>query len=402
MKLFQITLSLSLSFLAFQTNAQTWTVYNTTNSSMITNEVTAIGVDYGWLFVSTENGGVARMREENWSNIDESIVELNCSVTDILVVSTVVWLTTDNICGLIKMSSFNLALFDTVLFNYSLSSLDWDNTGTIWIGNYGNGGLYSQDLFTSGFQSFNENNSDNPNDYVHGISVINDSTRWVVGTHEVGLMADSGWTVFPNTITPWPLWWDVEADGDSAAWFATNLGLIHYDGTDWILYDENNSGMPSSTDLDDFPDVAIDFDGNKWVASNSGLVKFDGTNWTVYNTTNSALPSNTVRVVEVDSVGNLWVGTINGLLKIAAPDPSGIEQDTKHVLKVYPNPAEDQLSIFGLTTKQAFYYEIGNSLGQLVTNGNARNSINVQALKPGSYVLRIYSDDRYYNTRFIK
>lgn len=391
MRPFQIALAIALSLLAGHSYSQTWTVYNTTNSSLLTNHVTAVGADYGWLYVATENGGVAKMVNNNWANIADSVVALSCSIRDIAIRDQEVWLATDNNCGLMKLTVADEVLLDTLIFNLSLSTVDIDNSGTVWIGNFGNGGLYEYAGFSNVFYSYNENNSENPNDYVHGIGIVNDSTRWVVGTHEVGLMADSGWTVYPNTFTPYPLWWDVEADGDSAAWFAANLGLVHYDGTNWIYYDETNSGMPASTGIEDFPDVAIDYDGNKWLASGSGLVKFDGTDWTVYTTSNSDLPSNIVTVVEVDSINNVWVGTENGLVKITPSAPSSIVETEILGYAVYPNPTTGILKIHGLNGFPIERLTILDLSGKVIRDFPLKNNIDISDLSSGLYLLEVQS-----------
>jgi ligand-binding sensor domain-containing protein len=40
------------------------------------------------------------------------------------------------------------------------------------------------------------------------------------------------------------------------------------------------------------------------------LVKFDGKNWTIYNESNSGLPSNGVWAIATDGKGNIWIGNL--------------------------------------------------------------------------------------------
>jgi ligand-binding sensor domain-containing protein len=50
-----------------------------------------------------------------------------------------------------------------------------------------------------------------------------------------------------------------------------------------------------------FSAIAIDGQGNMWIGTGSGgLVKFDGTNWTVYNDRNSGLLTNFVPAITID------------------------------------------------------------------------------------------------------
>jgi hypothetical protein len=360
------------------------------NSTMLVNDVTALGSGFGQLYIATDGGGITTLENGNWVNLDTSLVDDYCAVTDIaFAAANDVWVVTENNCGMKHIIDDQLVL-DTFVFNLSLSTVEIDGEGTAWVGNYGNGGLY--EYIGNNFTSHNEVNSDNPNDYVWGISIVNDSTRWVVGTHEVGLMADSGWTIFPNTFNPYPLWWDVAAEGNESAWFATTRGLVNYDGSGWTIYDETNSGMLASQELDDFPDLVIDQDGTKWLASFSGLIKFDNTNWTVYNTSNSDLPSNTVNVVEVDSINNIWVGTDNGLVKIAPPDPNGIDNVKQPRFSISPNPVNDVLRITGIDGFPAAIISIFDLTGKKILQAFNTNEVTLGKLDAGFYSLIIESE----------
>lgn len=353
---------------------------------MLDNEVTAIGQGFGKVYVATDGGGISTLDASGWDSLDTSLVDENCSVTDIAFASSSdVWITTDDNCGLKHIVNDHLVL-DSLVFNASLSTVEIDGEGSVWVGNYGNGGLY--EFLGNAFISYNEWNSDNPNDYVWGISVINDSTRWVVGTHEVGLMADSGWTVFNYLQNPYPLWWDVVANGNEAAWFATTLGLVHFDGdTSWTVYNETNSGMPPSGGIDDFPDLTLDQNGVIWLASYSGLIKYDGTDFTIYNTSNSDLPSNIVNVVEVDSANNVWVGTENGLVKISPSDPSGLNAKEEVLYSVYPNPSKGLFTINGISWRSEV--RVTNLMGEEVLFQPGVAHLDLSEFVAGVYLVEV-------------
>ncbi|OFX38892.1 MAG: hypothetical protein A2X08_02680 [Bacteroidetes bacterium GWA2_32_17] len=76
------------------------------------------------------------------------------------------------------------------------------------------------------------------------------------------------------------------------------------------MYNYTNSGLPNAH----ISDIAIDTAGNKWFATYQGIVKFDGTNWTTYNQANSGLPHDVCYAIEVDKNNNLWIGTAGGNL----------------------------------------------------------------------------------------
>ncbi|OGU57865.1 MAG: hypothetical protein A2X64_10240 [Ignavibacteria bacterium GWF2_33_9] len=83
---------------------------------------------------------------------------------------------------------------------------------------------------------------------------------------------------------------------------------------EWILYNTENSPLPSNF----IWDVEIDSTGNKWIATGDGLAKFDGgTTWTIYTKENAGLPSSSVKTIAIDSKNNKWIGFYTkGLAKL--------------------------------------------------------------------------------------
>lgn len=65
------------------------------------------------------------------------------------------------------------------------------------------------------------------------------------------------------------------------------------------------------------------------MATQGGLARFDGENWVVYDTENSGLPSNWIWRVVTDAQGDPWVGTRDGGLAVirgSEGDPTGAGQ----------------------------------------------------------------------------
>ncbi|MCP3925077.1 MAG: two component regulator propeller domain-containing protein, partial [Desulfobacterales bacterium] len=75
-------------------------------------------------------------------------------------------------------------------------------------------------------------------------------------------------------------------------------GVAQFDGTNWIVYNTSNSGLPDNN----ITSIAIDISGNIWFGTINGIAKFNGTNWTVYNTSNSGLPDNNVLSITIDDI----------------------------------------------------------------------------------------------------
>ena len=97
----------------------------------------------------------------------------------------------------------------------------------------------------------------------------------------------------------------LDVHGDSL-WAGTSGGVLH-----WDLTSETCVKLTASDGLADqsVKDVMIDSDGNRWFGTIEGVQKFDGSTWTTYNTSNSPLPDNRVYAITQDLDGDMWFGT---------------------------------------------------------------------------------------------
>ncbi|MEI6577040.1 MAG: two-component regulator propeller domain-containing protein [Bacteroidota bacterium] len=100
-------------------------------------------------------------------------------------------------------------------------------------------------------------------------------------------------------------------------WLATDGGgLLKYTPStgSTVYFNKHNSAIPSVF----LSVITIDSIGNKWVGTvdgTTGLICFNGLNtWTTYNTSNSPLPSNIIQSICYKN-GLLWVGTPLGLAR---------------------------------------------------------------------------------------
>ncbi len=100
---------------------------------------------------------------------------------------------------------------------------------------------------------------------------------------------------------------------------ATGEGVFHYDGTDYILFNEDNSNLTSSN----VSCIDVGTDGTEYIGMTAagllfsgGLGIYDGSFWAVYDKDNSPLPVNNVISVFIGQNDVLWIGTQNaGLMK---------------------------------------------------------------------------------------
>jgi len=196
-----------------------------------------------------------------------------------------------------------------------------DAQGKKWIGDDGAGwagsgdGLISFDPANGTWSLYNTSNSGLPSNSVYAIAIDASGNKWV-GTRgytcKLTQFDGTYWTTYTppvgaTTVTA------ITIDGSGNKWigvrddWGSGRGLLKFDGTNWTIYDQSNSGLPDNTVYA----IAIDGSGNKWIATGNGLAKFDGTNWSVYYTS-SGLPKNDVRCIAIDAQGNKWIGTSGG------------------------------------------------------------------------------------------
>lgn len=116
--------------------------------------------------------------------------------------------------------------------------------------------------------------------------------------------------VFPSKIIN-----RIAIDDSGTKWFATEKGIVSFDGTTWKSYtDDQNKTTGSVADI-----VLEILPGMKkiWMATNSGLSVFsieaDKISSSNYNTAKAGILSDSVSVVNVDEKAVKYVGTSKGL-----------------------------------------------------------------------------------------
>lgn len=86
-------------------------------------------------------------------------------------------------------------------------------------------------------------------------------------------------------------------------------------------------------------------------------------------------------------------GDVTQAIKVDLSTVIGIEETNNSLWSIYPNPANDQITIAGIEKAQ---YEIVNIQGQVVMSGMIENdfeTINTSNLNQGSYFVRIVGED---------
>jgi photosystem II stability/assembly factor-like uncharacterized protein len=110
-----------------------------------------------------------------------------------------------------------------------------------------------------------------------------------------------------------------------------------------------------------------------------------------------------VRFKVVSGYGdNLFIDDINihGMINTSVEQESDLQ-----TIKVYPNPAHDQLTILGIqiSTNEKITTEIYNSLGQKVFEGVlTKNKVDIHTYKTGAYVIKMATSKGVITRKFIK
>lgn len=97
--------------------------------------------------------------------------------------------------------------------------------------------------------------------------------------------------------------------------------------------------------------------------------------------------------------GSLWIMPRSG-------QKLSVEKNVKKFkdVSVFPNPAESQLTIYGLEVKQNATFEILDLNGKTIQSGKLKTNkvIDIHSLNTGSYILRINCENKFQSCRFIK
>ena len=204
--------------------------------------------------------------------------------------------------------------------------IKFDRKNRLWIAT--NKGLYMRDGET--WMAYNKSNS-NLTETVQCMAFDSSNRLWC-GTYGSGLFCFDGtrWSNYTtsNSSIPSNYVGTVTVDNNDILWLNCRdprypdkmgseygLGLTRFDGNACTTNNHNNSPLPS----DCFWDVQVDADNRLWLAAAGdlgvvGLTCFDGTEWTIYNTDNSGIVLNEVTKITLDPLHDLiWLTHHPGL-----------------------------------------------------------------------------------------
>ena len=126
------------------------------------------------------------------------------------------------------------------------------------------------------------------------------------------------WTVYTtaNSDLPTNIINDIAFETVVDRYFATNVGLVYYDGTTWTTYDNSDSTLIS----DNLTTVVVDDDGDKWIGFRfDGAALLSGETIVHYDTSNG-LTMPLIRDIATDADGKVWFATAGGGLFLLESD----------------------------------------------------------------------------------
>lgn len=383
-------------------HSQTFTIYDTTNSSLPSNWVGELELHNGELWISTLEG-LVNFDGVNWIVYNTTNSGLQHQIiTDITITSNGdVWIANydQGVAMFDGINWVNYNVLNSGLSNNSLTSIKADENDNIWIGTFSGLNIFNGATWIS----YNTSNSNIVGDIIQRIDFTSNGDTWIpTWFGGVSFFDGSTWTSYstinsPLQVNSAPI---VKVDQNDNVWIGTTQGLAFYDGSSWTVFDSGNSPLLT----DDIRALEIGSNGEIIIGCKlGGLAIYDGTTWTNYHSGNSLLPSDEVWGLKYDSSSaSLWVGTSNGLVNIANLS-SNNELDDLITISCTPNPTRGILQVHHPFNKGEI--RIINDIGQVLLNesllGKGYIELDLSKYTSGCYFVNIRVGDSSWQERII-
>ncbi|MDF1512377.1 MAG: two-component regulator propeller domain-containing protein [Anaerolineae bacterium] len=157
---------------------------------------------------------------------------------------------------------------------------------------------------------------------------------------------------------------DIVQDQRGFLWFATEDGLNHYNGYDFIVYRHDPEDATSLAN-NYVRALCVDQQGTLWVGTDSGLDRFDPETDSfthfIYNPGDpQSLGGNEVNAITEDNAGYLWIGTAGGGLSRMDPT-KGTFTSHRHAADVPPSLSGNNVSALTIDNNGVLW--IGTNAG---------------------------------------
>lgn len=387
--------------------AQQWEVFDQSTAGFPSNSVSAIEEAQGSIWVGT-SFGLCRYDDGNWDILQSGVSGLPGNVVKCLAVDTAdrLWVgTLLNGIGIYDGSVWEyLNTENSPLPDNEINCITIDHRGWAWIGTFL--GLV---CYTGSEWRLYNNSDSSYNDLALGGNVVQDVQVRSDGLVAIGMLnggfhylTDTSVHVFTTYADDFPdntqnaVVFDEQAN---ERWLATpSQGLLRQGGDwlsgPWFKYTSQNSNIPSNA----ITCLKQDSSGRLWfgtLVAGLGIRDTDGT-YSSYTAENSGLPENYVQRVLLASDGAIWAGTSSaGAARLTLP--SGLAQAEDPVVRCYPNPATDHVTIDLVEVDRNGAWRLHDRTGRSLMEGRISqrtSTIDIEALAPGLYLLEVLHSGR--------
>ena len=314
-------------------NGNSWTHYNTSNTSLQSDYLTSVFFDQAgntWTGSYSGTGGLSKYNGSTWTVYTSANSGLTGNdITDITADNSGrIWIATrfNGVCVFDGSSWLVYNTGNSLLLDNQIYSIEADPSGNIWIGSAA-AGLYKYNGIS--WTAYNTTNSNIPGNNIYSLKYNSTSNTLWVGT-------------------------------------SNGLGVLNVAGSAWTVYTTANSGISS----DYIRDVSFSpVTGDTWIATGfNGISKLSGTTWSIYNMANSNIPSNGIWAIKTTANGNVWAATWGGGIVTINEKPTAInkQKGLQHqVFNLYPNPNNGSFTLNN-TSFNNYTLNVADLLGRII------------------------------------
>ncbi len=337
MKILMILITLVISLTL---SAELWETFTTELPNL---NVTAVAIDNNgdkWIGTS---GGLTKYDGTNWTHYttansgipSNSVRCLDFNSNGHLLIGTNSGLAIYNKVGQGQMPNNDWIGWTVYNMNNSplprnvVSAVKVDDTGTIWIGTLGGGGLAK--LSGTDWQVYTTGNSGISNNYIYALEVDAENKLWVGTNYGLASLTGAYWHAFYTNNSELP---DNQirslAIGSEGEIIIGTLsgGIAFYYGTWWLVLNNSNSIVP----MNSITTVAAKQSKPIWFGTETGgLVRYNKTVLSLYNTFETDIISNNIKVIAIEDDRLKWIGTDAGLVLYRGLSVTGISLNAEAV-----------------------------------------------------------------------
>jgi len=244
------------------------TYFLASSSGIPENFTTCVAADllaHAW--VGTRNSGLARWDETDWTiwntgNSDLPSNQINAVATE----GDIIWVGTE--AGLARWANDSWTIYDTAnseLPDNRVKKVTVASGGTIWCGL--ETGQLAQLQSNGVWTIFDNNNSCLTSDAVRAIAQDNNGIIWVATFEQLCSFDGSDWTSRDRSDLSSHFINALHFDDNNDLFVSTHAGLSIFDGANWSYFFSGGTTLPHNT----VDAVQSDEFNNKWIATFGGL-----------------------------------------------------------------------------------------------------------------------------------